>query len=167
MADAKDAKENEKIFTIPLREAYKKASDKRVPYAARYVRDYLQMHTKAESVKMGAKLNEALWSRGIRKPPRSVRVKAVVDGGVAKAELVGFEYQEFKAKAKKERKGAKERLLERLGPKAIQKEAEEKKIEGKEEIKAEASGEAKAKIEHEHAQKPENKAEQKAETKKE
>ena len=149
-----ELKENEKIFTIPLRKAYKKASDKRVPYAARLVRDFVKKHTKAETVKMGAKLNEALWARGIRKPPHSVRVKTVKDEETVKAELVGFEYKEFKIQAKKERKGAKEKLMERLGPKALKKEEEEKKIEGKEtkeenkeetkEEKAEAKTEIKA-----------------------
>lgn len=124
---------NEKILTIPLREAYKKSERKRSPYAARYVRAFVKKHTKADEIKLGNNLNEAIWARGLRKPARSVRVKIVMDGPVAKAELVGYEYKEFKAKPKEERKGAKEKLMERLGPKALQKEAEEKRIEGKEE----------------------------------
>lgn len=131
-----EIKENEKIFTIPLRKAYKKAKEQRTPYAARLVRDFLKNHTKATTVKLGPKLNQTLWARGIKKPPRKIRVKAVRDGDIVKAELVGFEYQEFKAKAKKERKGVRERLMERLGPKALKKEEEEKKIEGKEEKEA-------------------------------
>jgi len=121
---------DEKIFTIPLREAYKKAEEKRVPYAARLVRSYLKTHMKAENVKMGSHLNEELWKRSISKPPRRVRVKAVREGGVVKAELIGFDYVDFKTQPKKERKDMKERLLERMGPKALKKEAEEKKIEG-------------------------------------
>ena len=120
----------EKIFTIPLREAYKKAEVKRVPYAARLVRSYLETHMKAEDVKMGKHLNEVLWGRGITKPPRRVRVKAFKEDGVVKAELMGFDYVDFKAQPKKERKDMKEKLLERLGPKAMKKEEEEKKIEG-------------------------------------
>ena len=120
----------EKIITVPLREAYKKSYRKRTPYAARYVRSFLATHTKADTVKMGTELNKALWSRGRSRPPRSVRVKAVTEGKETKAELVGYEYREFSAKARAERKGAKEKLMERLGPKALQKEAEEKKIEG-------------------------------------
>ena len=125
----------EKIYTIPLREAYKKARAKRVPYAARLVRSYIKTHAKVETVKMGSHLNEALWARSIKKPPRKVRVKVVKDGDMAKAELVGFEYLEFKAKPKTEKKGMKERLTERLGPKAQQQQELEKKIEGKQEEK--------------------------------
>ncbi len=123
----------EKIYTIPLREAYKKARKKRTPYAMRAVKKYIKMHAKVGTVKVGSHLNEALWERNIKKPPRRVRVKIVKDGDVAKAELIGFEYIEFKAKPKTEKKGMRERLTERLGPKAQQKEELEKKIEGKEE----------------------------------
>ncbi len=119
----------EKIFTIPLREAYKKAEEKRVPYAARLVRSYLKTHMKAEQVKLGSKLNEQLWGRSISRPPRRIRVKAFKEDGIVKAELMGFDYVDFKAKPKKERKDMKEKLMERLGPKALKKEEEEKKIE--------------------------------------
>lgn len=128
----------ERVYTIPLREAYKKAHVKRVPYAVRLVRSYLKTHMKVETVKIGEKLNEQMWSRCISKPPRRVRVKAVKEGKIVKAELMGFDYKEFKAKPKTERKDAKEKLMERLGPKAIQKEEEEKKIEGIAEKPAEA-----------------------------
>lgn len=130
MAKQTTESSSEKIFTIPLREAYKKAHNKRVPYAARLVRNYLQIHMKTDGVKLGKHLNEALWKRSIRKPPRRVRVKAVKEGDTVKAELMGFDYVEFKAQPKKERKDMKEKLMERLGPKALRKEEEEKKIEG-------------------------------------
>jgi large subunit ribosomal protein L31e len=120
----------ERIYTIPLRKAYGKAHNRRVPYAVRLVKSYLKTHMKAETVKIGDKLNEEMWSRSISKPPRRIRVKAVKEGNVVKAELMGFDYKEFKATPKKERKDVKEKLMERLGPKAAQKEEEEKKIEG-------------------------------------
>ena len=120
----------EKIFTIPLREAYKKAEEKRVPYAARLVRSYLMTHMKADNVKMGSKLNEELWGRSISRPPRFVRVKAFKEDGVVKAELMGHDYVDFKVKPKKERKDMKEKLMERLGPKALKNEEEESRIEG-------------------------------------
>ncbi len=120
----------ERIYTIPLRDAYKKAHNKRVPYAVRLVRSYLKTHMKADEVKLGAKLNAEMWSRSISKPPRRVRVKAIKDGKIVKAELMGFDYVDFKAKPKAERKDMKEKLMERLGPKAVKKEEEDKKIEG-------------------------------------
>jgi len=122
---------DEKIFTIPLRDAYAKARSKRVPYAARLVRAYLKTRMKADEVKIGKHLNAELWSRSISKPPRRVRVKAFKEDGIVKAELMGYDYVDFKAQPKKERKDMKEKLLERLGPKALKNEEEEKMIEGK------------------------------------
>ncbi len=117
---------DEKILTIPLREAYKKARVKRSPYAVRIVKNFIKTHTKANEVKLGENLNNKLWERGTKKPPRSIRIKAVMEGKVAKVELLGFEYKEFRAAAKTERKGMKDKLMERLGPKALQKAEEEK-----------------------------------------
>ncbi len=152
----------EKIYTIPLREAYKKARVKRTPYAARLVRNYIKTHAKVETVKMGSHLNATLWERSIKKPPRKVRVKVIKDGDIAKAELVGFEYVDFKAKPKSEKKGMRERLAGRLGPKAQQKEELEKKIEGKGE-KGEEKEKESAEVKEEV--KPEEKKEAKEELK--
>ncbi len=167
-AEKKEAKHDksekgEKIYTIRLTESYKKALRRRSPYAVRIVKDYVKKHAKTKEVKIGSKLNEAIWARGIKRPARSVRVKVVRDGDVAKVELMGFEYMDFKAKPKKEKQGMKEKLLERLGPKALKKEEEEKKIEG--ETKAETKGEKKEETKTEPKQ--EIKAEIAAEAKEE
>lgn len=119
----------EKIFTIPLDEAYKKTRVKRTPYAARAVRAYLQKYTKAETVKIGQHLNCALWARGTKKPPRSIRVRAVIDGKTVKAELFGHEYQEFKPLSVVKKEKLTDKLRARLGAKAEQTQELEKKIE--------------------------------------
>ncbi|MCD6557659.1 MAG: 50S ribosomal protein L31e [Candidatus Aenigmarchaeota archaeon] len=128
----------ERIFTIPLRKAYRKPRTRRTPTAMRLIKLYLQRHMKLKNsdieIKIGKHLNETLWNRGIRYPPRRVRVKAVLDEEKKqlKCELVGFEYKEFtpvKQEAKKE--GVKEKLMKRLGGKALQKQKEEEMIEGK------------------------------------
>jgi len=141
----------ERIFTIPLRKAYRKPRTRRTPTAMRLIKLYLQRHMKLKNsdieIKIGKHLNETLWNRGIRYPPRRVRVKAVLDEEKKqlKCELVGFEYKEFtpvKQEAKKE--GVKEKLMKRLGGKALQKQKEEKtekkprKKEGEEEKHEEA-----------------------------
>src|SRR3989344_3795244 len=112
-ASSRPASSNEKIFNINIKVAYKKSHERRAPYAARFIRDYLRTHMKTDTVKIGPRLNDALWARGIKRPPSLVRVKAVMDEGVVKAELVGHEYTDFKAVEKKERKSAKEKLMER------------------------------------------------------
>lgn len=128
MAEA--PKETEKVFTIPLRKAYEKSQRVRSAYAMRLIRDYIITHTKAEEVKIGKYLNSQVWERGIKKPPRNVKVTVIKDGNKARAELFGHKYEEFKPLPKAEKKGAKEKLLERLGPKAAKKQEEDQKMEG-------------------------------------
>jgi len=121
-------KEGERVFTIPLKKAFRKSRKRRIPYAVRLVKEFLKRHMKAEDVKLGKHLNEELWKGN--KPPRRIRVKVFLDGKIAKAELIGFTFEEFKAE-KFEGKGKKEKLLERLGGKALQKQKEEELIKGK------------------------------------
>ncbi|MFH0949262.1 MAG: 50S ribosomal protein L31e [Candidatus Aenigmatarchaeota archaeon] len=129
------------IFTIPLRDAFNKAHRKRVPYAARLVKDFVRTHTKCEEIKIGSRLNEKLWERGIKKPPRKIRVNVVKDGKIAKAELFGFEYQEFVAKKLEKGKGGlMERMKSRMTPKEIKKQEEEKLAGG--ELKPEQAAKA-------------------------
>jgi large subunit ribosomal protein L31e len=71
--------QTEYVFNIPLREM------KCVPYTIRankaviVVREYVMRHTKSEEkdVWIDGKVNEALWFRGIQKPPSKIKVKAV------------------------------------------------------------------------------------------
>ena len=121
----------EKIFTIPLRKAFRKSEKKRSSYATTLVKDFLKRHLKSSNIKIGENLNKELWKMGISKVPRRLRIKTVMDGSLIKAELMGFEYKDFKAKPKAERKGMREKLMGRLGPKAMKKEEEEKMVKEK------------------------------------
>jgi len=124
----------ERIYTIPLRKAFRKPRTKRGPVAIRLIRSFLARHMKIdeEKIKIGSTLNESVWVRGISRPPRRVKVNAVLDeGGILKVELVGHKYKEFKAVKKAEKEGMKEKLMKRLGAKAIKKQEEEKLVEGK------------------------------------
>jgi large subunit ribosomal protein L31e len=69
----------EKIYTIPLRHVWITPRGKRAPRALRYVRDFVTRNMKAEEVAMSNEINEAVWARGINKPPRKIRVRAVKD----------------------------------------------------------------------------------------
>ncbi len=127
MAEKKDG---EHVYTIPLRNAYEKSLRMRSRYAVGIVRNFLKTHMKTEDVRLGTRLNEAIWARGMKKPPRKVKVSALKEGAVVKAELFGHKYEEFKALPKKERKGMKEKMMERLTPLAAKKQEEEKMAEG-------------------------------------
>jgi len=132
-----------KIFTVPLRKAFRKSRKKRVPYAVKLIKEFIKRHMKVkegEEIKIGKHLNEKLWERGIEKPPRRVRVHVVKVGNEYRVELLGYKYEEFKP-VKVEEKGFAEKLAARLGPKALKKAEEEKMIEKgkKEETKEEKS----------------------------
>jgi large subunit ribosomal protein L31e len=134
----KEPAKGDKVFTIPLRKAFGKSMRIRARVAASLVKKFLKMHMKADEAKLGYILNEKIWERGMKKPPRRVKVVArkeeIAGKIVVKAELFGHEYKDFKMKPRSEKKGMKEKLMERMGPKAIQKEEEEKMSEGKKEL---------------------------------
>jgi large subunit ribosomal protein L31e len=70
----------EKIFTIPVgRFGYATDRGHRSPKAVRDVRAYVARHMKADKVSISNEVNQALWGRGINKPPRKIMVRAVKD----------------------------------------------------------------------------------------
>ncbi|MEE9268101.1 MAG: 50S ribosomal protein L31e [Thermoplasmata archaeon] len=72
------ADEEERVLTVPLRRAWDLPRTKRVPGAIKIIRTFVQRHmkAKAEDVWIDPRVNEALWARGIQKPPRRIRIKA-------------------------------------------------------------------------------------------
>jgi len=81
-------KMDEKLYTIPLRDAFSSPRTKRTKKAVNVVRNYLKKHTKVDDVKIDTSLNEFLWEKGIRKPPRRVKVRVVEEDGMMVAYLV-------------------------------------------------------------------------------
>jgi len=80
----------EKIYTIPLGRAWISPRKKRAPRAIRLIKSFIQRHMKikteveemeeeAERLVVSNEVNEKIWSRGIEKPPRKIRVRAVKD----------------------------------------------------------------------------------------
>jgi large subunit ribosomal protein L31e len=82
----------ERFYTIPLSKAWISPRKKRAPRAVRIVKSFVQKHMKIETAAKGEEeeeeagrlvvsdeVNQKLWSRGIEKPPRKIRVRAVKD----------------------------------------------------------------------------------------
>lgn len=69
----------ERIYTVPLREAWRTPRQKRTPRAVRILRRFIERHMKPESIVITNEVNERLWRRGIEKPPRKVRIRALRD----------------------------------------------------------------------------------------
>lgn len=65
-----------KLYTIPLRREFSKASYKRkTNKAVKALREYVFKHTKADRVVIGEELNDQIWARGITNPPAKVKVE--------------------------------------------------------------------------------------------
>ena len=70
----------ENIYTIPFYpQLNKTAPYKRTPRAITLLKEYIYKHTKADDVIIDEELNEFMWKRGIQKPPRKIKVRAIVE----------------------------------------------------------------------------------------
>ncbi|WP_457615373.1 50S ribosomal protein L31e [Methanopyrus sp.] len=68
---------DERVYTVPLRDAKKAPLKKRAPRAVKALKQFIERHMKAEEVRIGNDVNEKIWERGIKKPPSKIRVRAV------------------------------------------------------------------------------------------
>ena len=71
--------ETERIYTVPLKKAWNAQRYRRSERAIVVLKDFAKQHMKAEIVAIDAALNEVIWAKGIRSPPRRVRVKMTKD----------------------------------------------------------------------------------------
>jgi large subunit ribosomal protein L31e len=82
----------EKIYTIPLAKATVRPPKKRAPRAIQLIREFVTKHMKIEmkveeeeeegelpKLIISGEVNEKIWSKGIEKPPRKIRVRAAKD----------------------------------------------------------------------------------------
>ena len=79
MSEEVEEVEEEREYTVPLQRAWISPRGKRVPRAVKMLREFIRRHMKSDSVSISPEVNEALWRRGIEKPPRRIRVRAVKD----------------------------------------------------------------------------------------
>lgn len=68
----------ERVITVPLRDVKSKPRDERADAAMSIVRAHLAQHFSVEEdqVRLDPSINEAVWARGRRKPPRRIRIRA-------------------------------------------------------------------------------------------
>lgn len=149
--------DEERIYTIPLRDAWRTALRRRAKRAISIIKEFTVRHMKADKVKIGKALNENVWKQGIRNPPRKVKVQMIIekkekgkkdeevdDGKVVWVELADVKFERPLTKderKKKEDKGekkpaeaAKEEIKEavtKAAQKAGKKAAEKKQAKAK------------------------------------
>lgn len=73
---------DERIYTVPLAKARRGPRNKYSKKAIRYLREYMERHFKPEALVISQEVNEAIWARGIQKPPRKIKIRATknIDG---------------------------------------------------------------------------------------
>jgi large subunit ribosomal protein L31e len=92
--ERKEAEEEiveERLYTIPLGRAWISPRKKRAPRAMRLIRSFVERHMKMRGggskegmeevgrLLISNEVNEKVWSRGIEKPPRKIRVRLAKD----------------------------------------------------------------------------------------
>ena len=90
----------ERIYTVPLGDAYETIRNKRAPRAVKILRAFIVRHMKAdgEKIVLSEKLNQFIWARSIQKPPRRVKVRLIKDEGKINAYLSDEKVEEPKKK---------------------------------------------------------------------
>ncbi|MBP1921567.1 large subunit ribosomal protein L31e [Halorubrum alkaliphilum] len=68
----------ERVVTVPLRDAKEKPVQQRADYAMKIVREHLAKHfsVDGEDVILDTSVNEAVWANGRQNPPSKLRVRA-------------------------------------------------------------------------------------------
>lgn len=69
----------EKFYDLNLRRIWTAPREKRTPRAVRYVKNYAAARMKTDKVSLAEETNSLLWTRGISKPPRKIRIRVVKD----------------------------------------------------------------------------------------
>jgi large subunit ribosomal protein L31e len=84
--------EEERVYTVPLGKAWAAQGYRRAEKAMTLLRKFTERHMKPTEVIIDPSVNERLWARGIRNPPRKIRVKMTKDDeGVVVVELAEAE----------------------------------------------------------------------------
>ncbi len=69
------SQELERVYTINLGKVKISQSQHRAVRAINMIREFAQHHMKVETIKIEEELSHEIWSKGVRNPPRKVRVR--------------------------------------------------------------------------------------------
>jgi len=118
----------ERIYTINLGKVVLSSNNHRAKRAINMIREFAIKHMKSENVKIEEDVSHLVWERGIRHPPRKIRVKISKDDD---GNIIVSKYQEEKKveeeKSKKEEKKVEEKSKEKKAEEKPKAKKEEKK----------------------------------------
>ena len=132
----------ERVYTINLGKVWLSPNNQRAKRAINMIKEFATHHMKSENVKIEEDVSHLVWARGIRHPPRKIRVKLSKDddGNILISKYEEEKKIEEKSKEKKaEKKITKkeEKKVEETPKETIETKVEETQKEKKEEKKVE------------------------------
>jgi len=69
------SQELERVYTINLGKVLLSPNNQRAKRAVNMVKEYARHHMKTEEIKIEESVNHQIWKRGIKHPPRKIRVR--------------------------------------------------------------------------------------------
>ena len=69
------SQELERVYTIPLGKVKLSQSQHRAVRAINMIREFARHHMKIETIKIDEELARYIWSKGVRSPPRKIKVR--------------------------------------------------------------------------------------------
>ncbi|MCV0373691.1 MAG: 60S ribosomal protein L31 [Nitrosarchaeum sp.] len=133
------SQELERVYTINLGKALISQSQHRAVRAINMIKEFARHHMKIEDIKIEEDLAHQIWSKGVRNPPRKIRVRmSKTDEGYVLVSPYDEEVEDSKKESKETKKETK-KVEDKVEP---AKEATiEDKLESTKEIQAEDKAE--------------------------
>ena len=118
----------ERVYTINLGKVWLSPNNQRAKRAINMIKEFATHHMKSENVKIEEDVSHLVWARGIRHPPRKIRVKLTKDDD---GNILISKYEEEK-KVEEKQKGKKaEKKIEKKEEKKVEETPKETKVEEK------------------------------------
>lgn len=150
------SEELEHVHTINLGKVLLSPNNQRAKRAVNMVKEYARRHMKTQEIKIEESVNHQIWKRGIKHPPRKIRVRMTkTDEGFVLVSPYEKEIEE-----------AVEPTKEKKTPAVEEKPESETKIEASEAVKKEPSPKSKESKPKAKESKPKSKDSKKAGSKK-
>ena len=107
------SQELERVYTIPLGKVLLSANRHRAVRAINMIKEFASRHMKTNEVKIDEEVSHIIWARGVRSPPRKIRVRMTkTDEGY----ILVSTYEEEPELTEKEEKESAPKVEEKVEP---------------------------------------------------
>jgi large subunit ribosomal protein L31e len=129
------SQELERVYTINLGKALISVNSHRAPRAINMIKEFARHHMKTEDIRIEEDVAHQIWSKGVRSPPRKIRVRmSKTDEGY----VLVSPYSDEKETPSKETKESSKEAKKETPSKETKKETKEPSKEAKKETPSKA-----------------------------